>query len=106
MIGFALALQATPVAAADYFQCVRTAALSLAASKEAADVVAEGAIFSCRDGLRAVALERAAAETRKPARGVAPAPTGPRIVELEDRIVTEARGAAIFTILQDKVRRK
>ena len=124
MIEFvALALQASaPTSAgAAYFECVRTTAARLAPSREGADVVAEGAIYACRDLIRAAALEQLpplpppppAARSRRGAQPPAPAPTpiareedGPLIQDIEMGLAAEARAAAILVILEDKVRKK
>ena len=112
----ALLLQAAipETATASYFACVRTAAARLAASKEAADVVAEGAIYACRDLIRAAALEQLPPPPPAPRarRGAAPPPPpppaadGPLVQDIELGLAAEARGAAILVILEDKVRKK
>lgn len=113
----ALLLQAASPQSATpaYFECVRTAAARLAASREAADVVAEGAIYACRDMIRAAALEqlppppappRARRGAATPAPQLSPQDDGPLIQDIELGLAAEARGAAILVILEDKVRKK
>jgi hypothetical protein len=114
---FALALQAAAPqsATAVYFGCVRTAAARLSASREAADVVAEGAIYACRDLIRAAALEQLPPPPPPPrGRRGSPPPSplppaeadGPLVQDIELGLAAEARGAAILVILEDKVRKK
>lgn len=95
-----------------YFGCVRTSAARLAGSKEAADVVAEGAIYACRDLLRAAAManlppQPAQARGRRPNAGqTVPPVAGPMIQEIEQELMAEARRAAILAQLEEKTRRK
>jgi hypothetical protein len=113
LVALALQASAPETATPAYFACVRTTAARLAASREAADVVAEGAIYACRDLIRAAALEQLPPlPPPRGRRGAAPAPPpepreldGPLIQDIELGLAAEARGAAILIILEDKVRR-
>lgn len=116
MIALALALQtaAAEPPGAVYFGCVRTNTARLAASKESADVVAEAAVYACRDLLRAAALANlppppAQARGRRGNAGQtvpSPAPDGPLVREIEQDLMAEARRAAILAQLEEKTRRK
>ena len=116
LIALVLALQAAAAEppGALYFGCVRANATRLAASKEGADVVADGAVYACRDLLRAAALANLppapaqARGKRANAGQTAPAitPNGPLVREIELDLIAEARRAAILAQLEEKTRRK